>query len=253
MTFSADLGIQAGVMYAAGSGPVTPPFTWLCWVERVDGYESNTLVAHDATAGNVISLYIYSDGKFAPSIASSGGALELTDPAAYIGTGWQQIAFTWAANGDVASYVGATQVATANTSLEPVVNNELIIGGFNFGGGFFFPSATCKVSLPAQWTRVLTPAEIATLAAGGPPDTISTGLARYWENLTGAGPHAPRVGSGNLVEYGTVTDAASDPPSSSAASSSASFDPRAALRSIILEFLRSACACARAEARSSSR
>lgn len=221
---AANLGSVAGSLVASVAPASARPLTIAIWAYFTSTASGNYLVVLKEGATDFMpSIVIYtSSQKLLFGVLNSSGTdnLRQTDSNVVSTSQWYHIAVTWASDGTVTIYVNGVSAAFSGGSvtLDPT-------GCARLGIGEAFTSAAYAmngyVASPAIWNAVLSSGEVAALAGdvetlGMNPRSLETQPIWYVEDLRqgeeGAGPHEPVIGSGALVNVGTISAAPSDPP-----------------------------------------
>ena len=199
MTVSADFGNSAGDLHGLIVLNNGLPYSWAGWyyLHADSTFYFLQVPRIDFT---VSFFYDHASGKIKFQMTPAGITIEHAWTA-IVGS-WIHIATTVAADGSANIYVSGTLLFSGATGLTYAgpSNSDIVIGAIANG----------MAAHLAIWQSVLSGPDVAALAAGSNPINLSPWI--YWPDLSGAGPHHPAIGVGDLVEYGTVTDGASDPP-----------------------------------------
>lgn len=203
---------SSGVMSTSTTGPIAMGMTWACWASA-SAFVGNDPVMYigQGGGGNFLNLCFQSGYPRAYMRSSAGDSYVESPTIATVDTKYH-LAMRWKLDGTFELFVdGVSQGTTSNTGTVSDSGNGLAIFGY-FSGSTPTNYMSGSVAHITQWDSALSDDEIADLARGVPSDQIATTPTRYWDDLSGAGPHAPKIGTGDLTEAGTVSDAASDPP-----------------------------------------
>lgn len=199
---AADFGSSAGRLQTSTINADRVPLTWTCWAKG-----NGTIFSLNET-GTPDELYsvgaagfslIYGNGY---TEAAGGWSENWVDK-----TRWHHFAvvvdydYTWRVHIDGHLF----RSGTFKRWVIDGIANQFSVGSDPDGDANDFNGQIAHVAL---FDVALTKAQVRDLAKGVSPATGLTGVTPtvYWDDFSGAGPHSPSVGTGDLTEVGTVGD-----------------------------------------------
>ena len=152
--------------YATSEGG---PANWNRFIDFANGAANNNILLARTGGGNQVTFEVYAGA----SGGTSGGKVTTPD-GTLIMNHWQHWAATMDTSGNVVVYQNGLPVVTGTTAVpNPIVRNNNYLGLSNWAGDDHYAGKTDDVRI---YNRVLSPAAVQALAAGGGADDQDTSM-----------------------------------------------------------------------------